>query len=257
MLQRTVGVVLKTFPYGEADLIVTYLTPDFGLLKVFAKSPRKIRSKFGSSLEPLTYSKISFWGKEDTSLPRLTQSDIINSFHPVRATLNIFFKISEIIEITLQFVPERDSNKNIFSLLITTLHDMENIALSSSHKEKSKAALVNENLLLTHYKVKILKLAGFAPKLDACGKCGKFGYNFYLSQGTILCNECVKGIDSPMAISSAVLRLYSDLLTWDTKKVNRIKPLETVISELSEILNIHIKYVLSKPLKTMEFIQSL
>ena len=56
MLQRTEGIVLKTNPFGEADLIVTYLTRDYGILKTFAKSPRKIKSRFGSSLEPLTYS---------------------------------------------------------------------------------------------------------------------------------------------------------------------------------------------------------
>jgi len=61
MLQKTEGLVLKTSLFGEADLIVTYLTKDCGILKTFAKSPRKIKSKFGSSLEPLTYSKIAFW----------------------------------------------------------------------------------------------------------------------------------------------------------------------------------------------------
>ena len=48
MLRRTEGIVLRTFPFGEADLIVTFLTADFGLIKVFAKSPRKIKSRFGS-----------------------------------------------------------------------------------------------------------------------------------------------------------------------------------------------------------------
>jgi len=63
MLKRTEGIVLKTNPFGEADLIVTCLSKDYGILKTFAKSPRKIKSRFGSSLEPLTHSKISFWGK--------------------------------------------------------------------------------------------------------------------------------------------------------------------------------------------------
>jgi DNA repair protein RecO (recombination protein O) len=47
MLHRTEGIVLKTTPFGEADLIVTYLTRDCGILKTFAKSPRKIKSRFG------------------------------------------------------------------------------------------------------------------------------------------------------------------------------------------------------------------
>ncbi|MFN3480839.1 MAG: recombination protein O N-terminal domain-containing protein, partial [Thermodesulfovibrionales bacterium] len=37
MLHRTEGIVLRTVPFAEADLIVTLLTLDFGLIKVFAK----------------------------------------------------------------------------------------------------------------------------------------------------------------------------------------------------------------------------
>ncbi len=95
MLKRTEGIVLRTIPFGEADLIVTYLTPDFGIIKLFAKSPRKIKSRFGSSLEPLTHSKIAFWGKEDTALPRLTQSDILHPFHSIRDSLDCFSKVND------------------------------------------------------------------------------------------------------------------------------------------------------------------
>jgi len=111
MLRRTEGIVLRTFPFGEADLIVTFLTFDFGLIKVFAKSPRKIKSRFGSSLEPLTCSRVSFWGKEDADLPRLTQSDILHSFQMIRNNLHVFLKVSEIIELTITLVPEKDVNK--------------------------------------------------------------------------------------------------------------------------------------------------
>jgi DNA repair protein RecO (recombination protein O) len=239
MLKRTEGIVLRTIPFGEADLIVTFLTLDFGLLKLFAKSPRKTRSRFGSSLEPLTHSRISFWGKEDAALPKLTQCDILHPFHSIREKLSSFLKVSEIIELTLHFIPERDVNKKVFSLLLNTLTDIEN-----NH---------NATLMINHYKVKFLKLAGFAPRLDSCGKCGKNGYFFYISQGSVLCEACAKGIDSPVKISPAVLKLYTDLLSWESAKIHRIKPANPLITELSDIVNTHIKYILSKPLKSEAF----
>lgn len=239
MLKRTEGIVLRTMPFGEADLIVTCLTLDFGILKLFAKSPRKIRSRFGSSLEPVTHSRIAFWGKEDTSLPRLTQSDILHSFHSIRDNLSSFLRVSEIIELTINFIPERDVNKRVYALLLQTLMDVEN-----NH---------NTALMMNQYKVKFLKFAGFAPKLDSCGKCGKDGYCFYISQGSVLCEACATGIDSPIKISPAVLKLYTDLLTWDTAKIYRIKPSEMLLSELSDIINMHIKYILTKPLKSEMF----
>jgi DNA repair protein RecO (recombination protein O) len=241
MLQRTEGIVLRTIPFGEADLIVTYLTPDFGLIKLFAKSPRKFKSRFGSSLEPLTHSKISFWGKEDAPLPKLTQSDIMQPFQCIRDVLHSFLKVSEIIELTINFLPERDANKKAYSLLLDTLQVIE----------KNR----NENFMAQHYKIKLLNLTGFAPKLNACGRCGKNGTRFYLSHGSVICETCAKGMDSPIKISPAVLKLYTDLLTWDTIKINRIKPSDSLLTELSGIINMHIKYILTRPLKSEAFIR--
>src|SRR5512135_675860 len=131
MLKRTEGIVLKTFPFGDADLIVTYLTLNFGIIKLFAKSPRKIKSRFGSSLEPLTRARISFWGKEDAALPRLTQSDIIHPFQALRDDLNCFLRLLEIVELTINFIPERDINSKAYLLLSDTLRDVESNLLGA------------------------------------------------------------------------------------------------------------------------------
>ncbi|OGW40225.1 MAG: DNA repair protein RecO [Nitrospirae bacterium RBG_13_39_12] len=257
MLHRTEGIVLKTFPLGEADLIVTYISPDFGLLKVFAKSPRKIKSRFGSSLEPLTRSRISFWGKEDAALPKLTQSDIIHPFQLIRENLNCFLKVSEIIELTINFMPERDANKKVYSLLLNTLHDFENNSSSPSRNKGVNKIISYDNLMITHHKIKFLHFVGYAPKLDACGGCGKSGRSFYISQGSIICEACAKGIDFPIRLSPAALKLYHDLLSWDIFKIKRIKPSNMLLSGLSDIINLHIRYILDKPLKTETFICSL
>jgi DNA repair protein RecO (recombination protein O) len=267
MLKRTEGIVLKTFPFGEADLIVTYLTPDYGIIKFFAKSPRKTKSRFGSSLEPLTRSKISFLGKEDAALPRLTQSDIVHPFRSLRDNLRCFLMLSEIIELTISFIPERDINNKAYSLLLGTLQDIENnlaeFPLSKKGNEENlmrdKSGLACRELLLNHYKTKFLELVGFAPKLDVCGRCTKKGHHYYLSQGSILCEQCARvetartDIGPPIKLSLPVQRFYADLLTWDTAKIKRIKPSDTLLSEFSDIINMHIKYILSKPLKSESF----
>jgi DNA repair protein RecO (recombination protein O) len=258
MLRRTEGIVLRTVLFGEADLIVTYLTPDIGLLKVFAKSPRKIKSRFGSSLEPLTHAKISFWGREDSPLPRLTQSDIIHPFQSLRDDLNCFLKVSEIIEITMCFIPERDVNGSVYSLLLNTLQTIENNPSflkqgKGDEVPHRKTGIAGKNLIISGYKIKFLNLAGFGPKLDACGRCGKNGYNFYLSQGAILCESCADDAGSPIKLSAALARFYHDLLTWDTAKIQRIKPSDKILTELLFLINTHIKYILSKSLKTETF----
>jgi DNA repair protein RecO (recombination protein O) len=216
MLQRAEGIVLKTTPFGEADLIVTYLTESHGIIKTFAKSPRKTKSRFGSSLEPLTYSKIAFWGKEDAALPRLTQSDIIHSFSSLRNSLKCFLPAAEMIELTLSFLAERDANGKVYALLMNTLRALE--------------ADCSARLLPVYYKLKLLSIVGYLPGLTGCGKCGKAGNEFYLSHGTVLCGGCSRENGSSFRISPGMMRLYGHLLDWSISKLNRIKPSEALIA---------------------------
>jgi DNA repair protein RecO (recombination protein O) len=239
MLRRTEGIVLKTLPLGEADLVVTFLTKEFGLVNAFAKSPRKIKSRFGSSLEPLTFSRISFWGKEDAALPRLTQSDILESFQSLRNCLSLFLKASEIIELTLHFIPERDSSKRICSLLFDTLKSME--------------SGFDAGILTLYYKLKILEASGYLPRLNGCGRCGKKGDCFFLSHGTILCGNCSKESESYFRLSQGAIRFYYTLLGWDLSKISRIKPSEALFSELSRVMDEHIRYISEKNPKTKSF----
>lgn len=239
MLQRTEGIVLKTVPLGEADLIVTFLTRDFGIVKTFAKSPRKTKSRFGSSLEPLTFSRVSFWGREDAALPRLTQSDILHPFDSLRSELKSFLRVSGITELTLNFIPERDSNKNIYSLFLDTLRAME--------------AGSDTELVVLYYKLKLLEAAGFLPRLNGCGRCGKKGDFFFLSHGAILCESCSRGTESPFRVSPAAIRFYSTVLVWELSKIDRLKPSESIFSELSRIIDEHVKYISEKDLRTNSF----
>lgn len=264
MLQRTEGIVLKSSPYGEADLLVTYLTLDSGIVNAFAKSPRKIKSRFGSSLEPLTHARISLWGREDARLPRLTQSDIIRSFQGLREDLRCFLRASEMAELTIVFLPEGEKNEKVFGLLREVLEMMES-------EQSALHALL--------YKIKLLGLTGYAPSLNGCARCGREGRGFHVSHGSIICNECAGILDMEdrnrtfasnngsmtrsvttkngsvtrsVTLTPGSLRLYETLQRWDLKKTARIKVSGQMLSELSGMLDAHIEYRLSKPLKSRE-----
>jgi DNA repair protein RecO (recombination protein O) len=271
VLQRTESIVLKNSPYGEADLLVTFLTLDFGIVNAFAKSPRKIKSRFGSSLEPLTYSRISLWGREEARLPRLTQSDIIRPFQGLREDLGCFLRLSEMAELTMGFLPEGEKNEKAFRLLKEILEMME----------RGSCALYT-----LIYKIKFLGLTGYAPRLRGCARCGREGKGFYISHGSILCNQCAGMLSredksgsmthgngskngsvtlrngsvtrsvtyrsGSVTLSPGSLRLYETLKRWDLEKTARIKVSVEMLSELSGMLDAHIEYRLSKPLKTRE-----
>jgi DNA repair protein RecO (recombination protein O) len=239
MTKKTEGIVLKNFPFGEADLIVTYITRDFGILKVFAKSPRKIKSRFGSSLEPLTYSKISFFGKENANLPRLIQSDIIRSFQPLREDFKCFNLVSDIIRIILDLLPDREYNIKIFKLFLEML-----LRLESDCKRE---------LYYLYFKIKLLEITGYLPMLYACGRCGKeIGdsnlftslVNFYPIHGSVICERCEKDPNNFLRISKGALTFFRSIIKWDLSNIYRIKAPNIFISEIDNIINAHIRYSL-------------
>jgi len=246
VLTKTESIVLKTQKYSEADLIVTCLTPDKGIISAFAKSPRKTRSRFGSSLEPLTHAKISLWGKEQ-SMPKITQSDIINSFHELRDNFHDFVNISKLAEILIALMPEASPNKKIFSFFLSIL------TLIKSSAEEPKDAL------FIIAQVRLLAITGYAPRLKGCGKCGRKSHNFYPDSGAILCSKCassqyVRLKEAPIKVADRTLGFYTHSIEWPIVTSRRLKPHKDTIMELSAVIDIHLKYLLNKKLHSSKFL---
>ncbi|HMK44402.1 MAG TPA: DNA repair protein RecO [Dissulfurispiraceae bacterium] len=239
MLTRTEGVVLKSTVFGEADLIVTYLTRDFGILKAFAKSPRKTKSRFGSSLEPLTYARIAVMGRENANLPRLTQSDIVRPFQRLREDYGIFVRTAGLIELNLRFLPEREPNPEAFRLLVQTLSRLESGV---------------QSLYFLYAKTRFLQICGYLPELAMCGRCGhetvSHGtHDFYLAHGAILCVHCSSVQEEARQVSAGAVRVFRSMLNWRFATLDRFSVADGLINELDNLLEAHIAYVLARPLR--------
>ena len=245
MLTRTEGIVLRTRKYGEADLIVTYLTSDKGIINAFARSPRKTKSRFGSSLEPLTHAIISLWGKEQ-SLPKITQADILNPFQSIREDYNDFVQVSKLIEIIMSLTPPGIPIDRLFSFLLNILS-----AVQSSEQESREA-------LHLISRIRVLAMIGYAPRLKGCGKCGAESLDFYPDSGTTLCPRCAVVPDRAgkpfMRINNKVIHFYSHSIEWPIGISNRLKPSPQTLTELSGLLDRHLTHLLSKKLHSSEFL---
>ncbi|MBF0466084.1 MAG: DNA repair protein RecO [Nitrospirae bacterium] len=247
MLLRTEGIVFKSFPLGEADLILTVLSHDGGFLRAFAKSPRTTKSRFGSALEPLSHIRISLMGKEHADLPRLTQADIIHSYQKLREQFDCFLRISELLEITMSLFGEKEHHEGLFQLLVDTLNYIE--------AEKGSDSLRR----FLFYKVRVLEKAGLSPRLQGCARCGVSVGTFYFSEGSVICGKCKDTIaddtrtSGARLISIGAVNLYETIRTWSWDKLNRIMPNDKLIFELDSFLNLHIKYRIERGLKTRDF----
>ena len=76
---NTQGLVLTRTNFGEADRIVTFLTRDFGKVRVMAKGVRKEKSKLAGGIELFSISDIGFVAGRG-ELATLTSSRLITHY---------------------------------------------------------------------------------------------------------------------------------------------------------------------------------
>ena len=102
-IQKTEGIVTKHIPIGEADRIVTLISPSIGKIRAVARGSRKPKSKMGGHLIPITRVKISVANTK--TIDQITEVETIESFRKIKEDLYLFSKASYMTELAENFVP--------------------------------------------------------------------------------------------------------------------------------------------------------
>src|SRR5512137_2299785 len=71
------AIILRHVDYGEADRIVTVLTPDHGRLKGFARGARKSRKRFGPALETFTEVRLHWSPRPGGELVSIREAELV------------------------------------------------------------------------------------------------------------------------------------------------------------------------------------
>jgi DNA repair protein RecO len=132
MRQQTVtkGMVLTRTNFGEADRIVTLLTPDQGKIRVMAKGARKIKSKLAGGIELFSISDVTFLpGKGD--IGTLISTRMLRHFDKIASDLNRTMLGYELLK-RLNRATEDATGEEYYNLLegaLTALNDGLDLAL--------------------------------------------------------------------------------------------------------------------------------
>ena len=73
------SLILRTYPFREADLVVSFLTRDQGKLRGVARRARRPKSGFGAGLERLSHVQVSYFQRENRELVSLDSCELIRS----------------------------------------------------------------------------------------------------------------------------------------------------------------------------------
>ena len=162
------AVVLRCWPVREADLVVSFFTRDYGLLRGVAKSALKSRKRFGGALEPMTLARAWFADRPRQELVRLDQLEILSSPLSKPVDLARMTTLSFYAELLDESLPERDPQETVFRLLAAVLDHTE--ALPAPQQNGAPAG---PWMALTYFQLWMTRLMGLLPDLARCTACGE------------------------------------------------------------------------------------
>jgi DNA repair protein RecO (recombination protein O) len=233
-LIETESLILKTYNLAEADKIVLLFTRDHGIVRGVAKGAKRLKSRFGSGLEPLTVVRVTYFQKEVLELVSIQNIELLESNFIAASNPEFLEKFAYLIDILGASVPPHDPNE--------TLYRMVRAVIKTATENPSVLELV-----VFYFEVWLLRLTGYLPNWTKCKHCGRhFASTENAGLGTsfeLVCGNCRK-LTSMVQISPGQRSALADALRYSPGDFAETDCAITDVRDAGEIL----KRVLSQTL---------
>jgi DNA repair protein RecO (recombination protein O) len=184
-LVETEAIVLRTYRLAEADKIVICLTEKAGLVRGVAAGARRLKSRYGASLEPFTFVQLIYFEKEGRELVTLKGAEIIRSHFALANDPEVQGALDYFGELTLEFSPPSQVDERLYRMVRATTYALA--------EEKGRV-----RALTCYFELWMLRLSGFLPDLRHCAECrrdlrGAEVAKFMTAEGSLRCGHCAAG----------------------------------------------------------------
>lgn len=139
----TEGIILKRKDFGEADRVITILTPRYGKISVIARGVRRITSRRAGNVELLNRVRLHLFKAKSYTL---TEAESIETFAKLKQNLTLATSAFHVIELIDRLTVEEQMNQSLYDLTVGVLQLLENNP---------------RQLFLRAFEVKVLTLLGF------------------------------------------------------------------------------------------------
>jgi len=157
-LFETESLVLKSYNLAEADRIVVFFTRDHGIVRGVAKGAKRLKSRFGSTLELFSAINVTYFQKEDSELASIQHAELSRSYFGEASNPDFLHTFSYVADLLMAFVPPHDPNE--------TLYRMTKACLEAASKKPESLAGIS-----LYFELWMLRLGGYLPDWNHCGDC--------------------------------------------------------------------------------------
>lgn len=240
------AIVMRTWEFGETDLMISFFTADKGRLKGVAKGARKSRRRFANCLDVFCLSSLEYELKRGGELYFLHSGKLVHGFPGLRSDFSSLSLASYMIELTEILFPLGVVSKRMFELL--------NCSFSALDKDK------NIDKLRILFEAKAMTLGGYKINFDRCCKCGRAYVGegravFKQSKGGIACLKCEQESKLSPGLGPATVKALNAIQStpWDNAQASGLT--NEMIHEIKPLFRLHMEYRIGQRLKTAQYLE--
>ena len=151
---KTIGIILKALPMGEADRLVTVLTPESGLVRAIAPGARKHKSRLGGRTGLFVINELLL--SKGKSLDKIIQAETVRSFPALSADLGRLTASQYLSELVLCEAVSEVPQAELYGFIVALFERLEQLQSAQVLAELAQAV------------VHLLRLGGVAPEVYQC-----------------------------------------------------------------------------------------
>ena len=242
--RETEAIILKTFPLGEADRLVSFFGRSSGRIRGVAAGARRVKNRYGSTLEVLSHVQLWYVEKETRELVRIQQAELLESFHKAQSEYGLSTGLAVISEISELILPEHEVSEPMFRLILLAAREIERTG--------------DWALPLSYFAFWTVRLGGWLPRFDRCIACEKpFGTKaaFYdAHQSGLFCENCRR--PGMRALHLEARQLAERFSGERLDRMEMEKSLQPAGRELREAALAWIEHHLERRLATRELLET-
>ena len=235
--------MLSRFDYGEADRILTLLTPSHGKVKAIAKGIRRPTSRIGGSLEPFAELRLAL--AVGRTFDVVTQVEVIHPWLNLRDDLVSFGTASYLAELAERTQEERHAAESVY-VLLKRAYELLDGGMAPGRVAR-------------WYEIRLADELGVRPEVDRCVECGRLldpgeRYRWVPPLGGVLCERCPGPPHERTELSLEGLKLLKAYQRMDSEAIAGLRVRAEVEAEVERTMRAFLEFSLDRAPKSLAFL---
>ena len=232
------ALVLDCRDHGEADIIVTLLSPQHGKVSALAKHAKKSKRRFVNKLEIFSFLHIINRNRPASGFALLQEADLLNGFINIRRSIPSYFAASVIREVLLATIHEGERDEELFKLTLWAFH-----MLDRGQPPQTVIAL---------FLPRFFAVIGYRPEFGKCLSCNALVHaslrqEFSIHAGSVLCPRCTSTTHhTVLNVSAGTIRFLQSTQNEPLERLNRLKASGMILTEALALLYRYGKHLLHR-----------